>query len=268
MNDPYKLPDGPVAIQFSGGRTSGYMLKKILDRYDGVLPDNCHVLFQNTGREMPETLDFVHECQTQWNVPIIWLERGDNGEPVEVSHNSASRNGEPFESLIKKKKYVPNGIARFCTSDLKVIPSKKWMQSQGYEKWFAAIGFRADEPSRAERKSQDKMWENFYPLFLARVAQEDVQSWWIDQSFNLTIKSTFSNCDGCMLKSEKTRAHLARYYPDRAKWWDDMEKYIGGTFHKSRSWDSLISHAQRQEDWVFNEENDTYCDTGFGGCHD
>lgn len=31
MSDPYLLPDGNVQIAFSGGRTSGYMLHRILE---------------------------------------------------------------------------------------------------------------------------------------------------------------------------------------------------------------------------------------------
>lgn len=56
--NPYRLPDGNVQIAFSGGRTSAYMLHKLLDA-NGGLPDRAVVTFQNTGREMPETLDFV-----------------------------------------------------------------------------------------------------------------------------------------------------------------------------------------------------------------
>ena len=49
-----KLPDGNVLISFSGGRTSGYMLHRIL-KANGDLPDRVKVLFANTGREMPDT---------------------------------------------------------------------------------------------------------------------------------------------------------------------------------------------------------------------
>ena len=44
-----KLPDGNVLISFSGGRTSGYMLHRILEA-NGDLPDRVKVLFANTGR--------------------------------------------------------------------------------------------------------------------------------------------------------------------------------------------------------------------------
>jgi len=63
--NPY-LIEGPAVISFSGGRTSGYMLKHILDAHGGTLPDDIIVSFQNTGKEMPETLDFVRDCGERW----------------------------------------------------------------------------------------------------------------------------------------------------------------------------------------------------------
>ena len=42
IRNPYRVPR-PAVISFSGGRTSGFMLKKIVDAYGGRLPgrDPC-----------------------------------------------------------------------------------------------------------------------------------------------------------------------------------------------------------------------------------
>ena len=50
-------------INFSGGRTSAYMTKRLID--EGLT--DYIVTFQNTGKEMPETLDFINECDKRWN---------------------------------------------------------------------------------------------------------------------------------------------------------------------------------------------------------
>ena len=42
--NPYRVPR-PAVISFSGGRTSGFMLKKILDAYAGRLPGDIAVVF-------------------------------------------------------------------------------------------------------------------------------------------------------------------------------------------------------------------------------
>jgi hypothetical protein len=122
----FKLPEGNVLISFSGGRTSGYMLHQILEE-NGDLPDRVKVTFANTGREMPETLDFVQECSDRWNVKINWIEysrrSGRVGFDV-VNHNSASRNGEPLEEMIRASKYIPNTMRRKCTQETKLLTIK------------------------------------------------------------------------------------------------------------------------------------------------
>jgi len=89
-------------INFSGGRTSAYMTKRLID--EGL--DDYIVAFQNTGKEMPETLDFINECDKRWNLNIVWLEfrYGNNFEVVD--YDTASRNGRPFDELIAQKQRV------------------------------------------------------------------------------------------------------------------------------------------------------------------
>lgn len=73
MSDPFKIT-GPAVISFSGGRTSGYMLWRILQAHGGTLPPEVLVIFANTGKERTETLDFVERCSQRWAVPIHWVE--------------------------------------------------------------------------------------------------------------------------------------------------------------------------------------------------
>ena len=98
----------PGLLSFSGGRTSGFMLREILDHFDNKLPEQLYVVFANTGKEMDATLDFVRDCGERWNVKIHWIEWHEEKKIVEVNHNSASRNGEPYDKLITKRKFLPN----------------------------------------------------------------------------------------------------------------------------------------------------------------
>ena len=41
LPNPYRVPR-PAVISLSGGRTSAYMLKQIIDAYDGRLPDGIY----------------------------------------------------------------------------------------------------------------------------------------------------------------------------------------------------------------------------------
>ena len=91
-------------INFSGGRTSAYMTKRLIDEGDDYL-----ITFQNTGKEMPQTLDFINECDKRWNLNVVWLEYrfGNNFEVV--TYETASRDGRPFdEAIAHKKQFLPN----------------------------------------------------------------------------------------------------------------------------------------------------------------
>ena len=56
----YKIPT-PAVISFSGGRTSAFMLKQILNAYGGKLPKDIHVCFANTGKAVSYTHLRAHE---------------------------------------------------------------------------------------------------------------------------------------------------------------------------------------------------------------
>ncbi len=71
--NPYRVPRSAV-VSFSGGRTSGYMLKHIVDAHGGRLPEDITVVYANTGLKRPETLDFVDTCAIACGVPIAWAE--------------------------------------------------------------------------------------------------------------------------------------------------------------------------------------------------
>lgn len=270
--NPYKLPDEKVLISFSGGRTSAYMLHKILEA-NGDLPDRCKVVFANTGREMPETLDFVHECSQRWNVPIIWLEYRKTKPKFEtVSHNSASRNGEPFEELIRSAKYIPNTMRRKCTEELKVKTIKRYLVSLGWSNWINTIGIRVDEARRV-KESKDKRWVNWFPIYNAGETKLDVAEFWTKQSlaFDLHLPlingvTPQSNCDGCFLKSELKIAEMWRDHPDKMQWWSNLEKEFGHTFrYDGVSYQQIKDNLDKQGDWVFGTEG-FFCQKDDGEC--
>jgi len=156
MSDPFKIIE-PTCISFSGGRTSAYMLWRVLQS-NGGLPDEAIVCFANTGKEDEATLKFVHDCETQWNVPIVWLEYAEAEESKDrfkvVTYETASRNGEPFEAMIARKKFLPNSVMRFCTTELKITPIARYMESIGHQEFETFAGIRADEPKRIVRLRQ------------------------------------------------------------------------------------------------------------------
>ncbi len=240
MQNPYKI-QSPALISFSGGRTSGYMLHKILEAHNGKLPDDVYVVFANTGKEMPETLDFINDCEKKWNVKIHWLELDIHNErPIyrnkEVSYETASRNGEPFTALIERKKMLPNEAMRICTAELKVSVMSRFMRSKGYKEWFNVIGLRYDEMRRvAKQKAQNdrdvNKWETLMPIYEAQATIEDVSEFWQNNDFDLQLpnmggKTLAGNCDLCYLKGKQTLTKLIKERPSLADWWIEQEQKV------------------------------------------
>ena len=243
MTDPFAIT-GPAIVSVSGGRTSGYMLWRILQAHGGTLPDNVYAVFANTGREMPATLDFVRDMEAHWRVRITWLEyrrtpRLDKRAVITaevVNHNSASRNGEPFDALLVGKKIVPDPTRRFCTEELKVSTIKRWVRAElGWSSWVNVVGLRADETARLEdRRAKESdpawgyPWKSVFPLAEAGVSSLDVMRFWRAQPFDLRLRDRAEgNCDGCFMKSSDALGEMWRRHPERMEWWAAKEKQLG-----------------------------------------
>ncbi|MCF6304395.1 MAG: phosphoadenosine phosphosulfate reductase family protein [Rhodobacteraceae bacterium] len=270
----FTLPKGNVQISLSGGRTSGLMLHKILEA-NGDLPDRVKVAFANTGREMPETLNFVQEIASRWSVKITWVEDAERGGKVlfdVVSHNSASRNGEPFKRLIQRKKACPDQSKRFCTEHLKILPARRYLIDLGWKQWTNAIGIRADESHRV-KPSPDKRVDRWFPLNDAGITKNDVLDFWKKQPFDLIVPAGLGNCDGCFLKSEATLSALARDYPDRHNWWVEIETLAtrltkspnGARFRSQYTRKELGDFVEKQGDWIFDDQ-EYLCQKDGGEC--
>ena len=254
MSNPYKIIE-PTCISFSGGRTSAYMLYKVLEAHDMSLPDEAVVCFQNTGKEDEATLRFVHECETRWNVKIHWIEyrNNDQGYAV-VNHETASREGEPFQELIQKNNYLPSPVKRICTAQLKIRPQAKYMRDLGIfgDTGYSVIenmcwvGIRADEQRRAT-KIADK---SRIPLWADGVTKEIVGDFWRNQEFDLELPNNngvtmHGNCDLCFLKPMAQIASLVAEKPSRAIWWAKMEAFA-------------MTTAKKPSDAVFRQERPNY----------
>ena len=73
INSSYYLKE-PTIISFSGGRTSAYLLYQVIQAHGGTLPDYVYPVFANTGKEMPQTLDFIKDCEEHWDCKVYWME--------------------------------------------------------------------------------------------------------------------------------------------------------------------------------------------------
>jgi 3'-phosphoadenosine 5'-phosphosulfate sulfotransferase (PAPS reductase)/FAD synthetase len=279
MHNPYLITE-PTCISFSGGRTSGYMLYKILEAHDMSLPSDAIVCFANTGKECEETLEFVRDCGKNWGVDIHWLEYVYDEVPSNrhkrVTFETASRNGEPFAASIDQngKPFLPNPVARICTINLKIKVIDKYLKSLGWDhnEKMDWVGIRADEQRRAAKIDRSRL-----PLVSAGVTKRTVGDFWKAQSFDLNLPSVngvtmHGNCDLCFLKPANQVFTLIQEKPERAIWWMDMEKHAqtsdktygdGARFRKDRpSYAQMYEYAKNQQNLFDPQEEAIACFCG------
>jgi len=225
-----KKKDKLLVCTFSGGRTSAFMGQFIknyskYDEFDKVF------IFANTGKEKKETLDFINKCDKEWDLNVVWLEakviheKGKGTSYKIVDYETASKNGEPFEDMLKKYP-MPNMFASNCTRELKISPINKYVKSLGYKEVYTAMGIRFDERHRESNTAEKQ--NIIYPLINdVQVDAMFIRSWWDKQPFDLQLKDYEGNCDLCFKKSLRKKLTIIKENPKVADWWQKMEQKHG-----------------------------------------
>lgn len=267
-DNPYQVSP-PFRLSFSGGRTSGYMLRMVLDAWGGKMPEGGIVMFANTGKEAEATYKFVHDIGKNWGVDILWLEYTnptpyvdyDKGRPLigghgfrRVTFDTADRSGRPFEEIIAAKALyrreakdspavLPNKQQRWCSGELKTRTMDRAMNALGHDSWTSIVGIRADEAGRFKSlaRADTQAVDHVAPLIDAGVELDDVMGFWSAQPFDLglphdPILGTYQgNCDFCFLKAAAKRKKLYQENPAAAEWWLAQEQKTGQSFYGPRS---------------------------------
>lgn len=247
-----------LLISFSGGRTSAFMTKWLFDHkrdeYD------MKVVFANTGKEREETLSFIKCFESNFQIPVTWIEAvpqsGRKGTKCEVvDFYEASRNGEPFEAVIKKYG-IPNHKKPVCTRELKRNAIRYYAKFCGWKKYYTAIGIRADEIDRIAKDHKKEML--IYPLIHLGITKPDVLSYWEKQGFDLRLEEHQGNCDCCFKKSFKKLTKLKNENPEMFDWWILMEAKYGK--YASSGQKGLLDKISRGETLKFYRGNTSAID--------
>jgi 3'-phosphoadenosine 5'-phosphosulfate sulfotransferase (PAPS reductase)/FAD synthetase len=211
------------------------MLWRIVQAHGGELPSDVLVIFANTGKEMPQTLDFVRDCGERWAAPITWVEYADHDEVAQrwriTSYADASRAGEPFAALIRRKK------------------------------------MRADEMHRVSRIKASNEGKRYVvcPLATAGITKRDVAAFWEQQNFDLRLpningRTPHGNCDLCFLKPIATVRAIMRDLPGSADWWVEQEKAAGDRWRANwPPYAQIAANVEASADLFAEEGRATEC---------
>ncbi len=146
----------PHIIKFSGGRSSGMMLMKMLHNNQLNPKRGDVVIFNNTSAEHPATYEFTRKmkklAEEKYNIPFFWIEyktyedssntyqwsrkptyRLTNDQPYsEHNKNGYRYQGEVFEEMISLNGFLPSVVARVCTLTMKIFTTNAFLSD-----WFA-----------------------------------------------------------------------------------------------------------------------------------
>ena len=287
-------------ISFSGGRTSAFMTKWLIDNksdeYDFV------VTFANTGQEHEETLKFIKKCDDEWGFNTVWIEAefhkglridedGNDDRSADrsglrathkiVSFETACRDASLFEDMISFADYgIPNKAYPHCTRELKQAPMEDYLRHIGWWKSCeVAIGIRIDERKRVNKKAID--FDIVYPLVdMMPITKGEIIDWFSSQQFDLLIPERLGNCIWCWKKSMKKHIQLIHENPGifdaprdfEAKYGlcgkhDDDNKRV--FFRGNRSTDDLLKIAALGEQMSLlpdSIQNEIYAEDATSDC--
>lgn len=285
-----------ILISFSGGKTSAYMTWCLLKKYEAIwFPEHkmflgierldgmiftveILVVFANTSKEEPETLDFVRDCDLNFGFHTVWIEaimheHGIGATYRIVNYETACRDGSVYEAVIAKHG-IPNVENLHCTRELKTVPITKLVRDYGWENltYETAIGYRIDEPKRWKpKKKRDAAIakkHKFYFVDEKPITKLQVNGWWTFQPFNLQLEDHEGNCDMCYKKSENKTMAIAGCHPKKAVWWEEMERKYGNytpptreenakppyTFYRNNT--SMKTIRENAEKWFADAQGD------------
>ena len=196
--------------------------------------------------------------------------------------------GKTFDNaIIKTKKgtrYLPNKMARYCTTELKTMPILYWMYDVIKEPVIMRFGYRANETRRAVKMMDKTDEEGFtkvkatfttlkdgrnswgvyryckpeFPLINDNIYKDTIEQFWKDKDVRFAY---MNNCVGCWWRSPLLLKKMSDKHPKKMKWFADQET------SKSK-WRSDIMYKdiikwKSQTELFDNDFNE--CDSGYCG---
>ena len=125
-----------IIVTFSGGKDSTAALLRIRNNFT----KNFTTVFCDTGWEHPLTYKYIDEVSDKLQLDLVTLK---------------SKKYDGMIDLARKKKRFPSTGARFCTHELKAIPTYDYILDEVKDDFVIIQGIRAAESaSRAKMASQ------------------------------------------------------------------------------------------------------------------
>jgi len=275
----------------SGGKTSAYLMKHYpanINVFALVRVEDKECLWMkgkdektrqrvsdNIGKEFIGTVEMDEIIYT-----ILDLEQ-HTGQGV----NWVS--GDTFEQVIKNHaNYLPNKMARFCTTDMKIIPIFNFLKSVVELPVKMRIGLRPTEVNRKDNilkradvnglemfktvigKSKNgnrNKWGDVpyrfveFPLIDDNIQKDTIYNYWDKQTVRFAYRN---NCVGCVNRQPLFLSHIAQIDKESFNWFIKQEELTGNSFNTKTKYKNILKFGVQNK--LFDEDfND--CDSGYCG---
>jgi len=168
--------NGPVRhiLSLSGGKDSTALAIYMRDR----VPEMEYV-FMDTGKELPETYEYIEKLEAYLGKPIVRLKRDD----------------VTFEDLLQARNgFLPSPKVRWCTEYLKIIPFERYV---GDDPCINYVGIRADEAQRKGYISTKPNITTRFPFVEDGITKEDVMRILEESGLGLPAYYRWRSRSGC-----------------------------------------------------------------------
>lgn len=281
----------------SGGKTSSYIAANYPADYDVF----ALVRIEHEASKFPDA-KIRQEVEDRIQAPFIATAEDDMiiytmlDLEQYIGRKITWVTGETFDEVITRqngKTFIPQVTARFCTSEMKMLPISDWWYREVRETVDMRIGFRANEIKRVLNTrskldsdgfetmrirteiNQDKndKWGEFkwrkisFPLVEDNLYKDNIEEYWKDKPVRFAWQN---NCIGCFHANPANLNHKSKKFPEKFQWFVDAETKSINDY--SRKWlkgdfDGLTYEDIKKWNPQFDLFDDDFneCDSGYCG---
>lgn len=210
--------EGKQIVMFSGGASSSYLAKLVIDEYG---KENTILLHTPTYAESEDADRFRMQVAEYLGMEIV--EQAD---------------GRSLWELIESNNCLPSYHIPFCTSTLKIEQSRKFFKSLNCD-FTVHFGYGADEWNRVQKqlvRFEVEGIKSRYLIHERQIRNEDIKNI-IRNEWKICLPETYrflqhNNCIPCFKAGKAHFIQVAKYYPEQFLKAMEMEEKIGHTVFK------------------------------------
>lgn len=205
-------------LSLSGGKDStalAFFMKKNMPE----IFEKLELVFYDTGCDLPETYDYLNKIEVFLKKKIVRV------KPEKT-----------FEHLLTINRVLPSHFRRWCTVELKIRPSLKYIEEKfnkegkGFVNLY--VGIRKDEEHRKGILLISDLEKEFvkpqYPLIENHICKNDVEKILIDNGISYPSYYNYRSRNGCYFcfyQNPLDWVNLYEKHPDLFKKASDYEKF-------------------------------------------